>query len=41
MDASGTSVQGTLLLDGILKRDLLIERRIPFELTQRGFGVMI
>ena len=38
MDAIGTSfcIQGTLVLDGILKRDLLMERRIPFELTHGG-----
>ena len=42
MDAIGNSfcIPGTLLLDVILKRDLLMER-ILFELTHRGFGVMI
>ena len=40
MDSIGKSfcIQGTLLLHGILKRDLLMERRILFELTHRGFG---
>ena len=43
MDASGNSfcIQGTFLLDGILKRDLLMVIRILYELTHRGFGVMI
>ena len=43
MDATGNSfcIRGTLLLDGILKSDLLMERRIILELTHRGFGGMI
>ena len=43
MDAIGNSfcIEGTLLLDGILKKSSPMERRILVGLTQKVFGVTI